>query len=36
MEVKMPEKLSVDELYKCCNQDLFKFKTTNDLPLFKQ
>ncbi|HBG93338.1 MAG: ATP-dependent protease [Nitrospirae bacterium GWF2_44_13] len=32
----MPEKLSVDELYKCCNQDLFKFKTTDELPLFEE
>ena len=32
----MPEKLSVDELYKCCNQDIFKFKTTDDLPLFEE
>jgi len=31
MEVKMPEKLSVDELYKCCGEDIFKFKTTDDL-----
>ncbi|GFP33172.1 hypothetical protein HKBW3S42_01493, partial [Candidatus Hakubella thermalkaliphila] len=32
----MPEKLSVDELYKCCNPDIFKFKTTDDLPLFEE
>ena len=32
----MPDKLSVDELYKCCNQDIFKFNTTDDLPLFEE
>ena len=32
----MPDKLSVDELYRCCNQDIFKFKTTDDLPLLRK
>ncbi len=30
----MPEKLSVDELYKCCDPSLFTFHTTDDLPDF--
>jgi len=32
----MPEKLSVDELYKCCNPGIFKFKTTAELPPFDE
>lgn len=31
----MSEKLSVDELYKRCNPDIFEFKTTNELPLLE-
>jgi len=30
----MPDKLSVDELYKCCDQNIFTFNSTDDLPLF--
>ncbi len=30
----MPEKLSVDELYKCCDPSIFTFHTTDDLPDF--
>ncbi|MCE5194303.1 MAG: AAA family ATPase [Nitrospiraceae bacterium] len=28
----MPEKLNVDQLYKRCNPDIFKFKTADELP----
>jgi lon-related putative ATP-dependent protease len=28
----MPKPLGVDELYKCCNQDIFKFNSTEELP----
>jgi lon-related putative ATP-dependent protease len=28
----MPKTLGVDELYKCCNQNIFKFNTTAELP----
>ncbi len=31
----MPQKLSVDELYKCCDPDMFKFNTTDQLPPFE-
>lgn len=31
----MPQKLSVDELYKCCDPDIFKFNTTDELPPFE-
>ena len=31
----MPEKLSVNELYKCCDLNIFKFNTTDDLPPFE-
>ena len=30
----MPEKLSVEELYKCCDPGIFTFHTTDDLPMF--
>ncbi len=30
----MPDKLSVDELYKCCEPNIFAFDTTDDLPVF--
>lgn len=30
----MPDKLSVEELYKCCDQNIFTFNSTDDLPLF--
>jgi len=30
----MPDKLTVDELYKCCDPSIFTFKTTDDLPVF--
>jgi lon-related putative ATP-dependent protease len=30
----MPDKLSVDELYKCCEPSIFAFDTTDDLPVF--
>jgi len=30
----MPDKLSVDELYKCCDPNVFTFNTTDDLPVF--
>lgn len=30
----MPDKLSVDELYKCCEPSIFTFNTTDDLPVF--
>ncbi len=32
----MPEKLSVNELYRFCNPDIFTFHTTNDLPDLKE
>ena len=28
----MPKPLGVDELYRCCDQDIFKFNTTAELP----
>ena len=28
----MPKPLGVDELYKCCDQNIFKFNTTAELP----
>jgi lon-related putative ATP-dependent protease len=28
----MPKPLGVDELYKCCNENIFKFNTTAELP----
>jgi len=31
----MHGKLSADELYKCCDLDILKFKTTDDLPLLE-
>ncbi len=31
----MPEKLSVNDLYKCCDLNIFKFNTTDDLPPFE-
>jgi lon-related putative ATP-dependent protease len=31
----MPEKLRIDELYKCCDMNIFKFNTTDDLPPFE-
>ncbi|TAL24226.1 MAG: ATP-dependent protease, partial [Nitrospirae bacterium] len=31
----MPDKLSMDELYKCCDMNIFKFDTTDDLPPFE-
>jgi lon-related putative ATP-dependent protease len=34
VEVYMPDKLSVDELYKCCEPNIFAFDTTDDLPVF--
>ena len=30
----MPEKLSVEELYKCCDPGIFTFHTTDELPMF--
>jgi lon-related putative ATP-dependent protease len=33
-EEYMPDKLSVDELYKCCEPNIFAFDTTDDLPVF--
>jgi lon-related putative ATP-dependent protease len=30
----MPDKLSVDELFKCCDPGIFDFNTTDDLPVF--
>ncbi len=30
----MPDKLSVGELYKCCDPNAFTFNTTDDLPVF--
>ncbi len=30
----MAEKLSIDELYKCCDPNIFTFNTTDDLPVF--
>ena len=30
----MPDKLSVDELFKCCEPSIFDFDTTDDLPVF--
>jgi len=30
----MSRKLSIDELYKCCDPDIFTFTTTDDLPVF--
>jgi lon-related putative ATP-dependent protease len=30
----MPDKLSVEELYKCCDPSVFTFSTTADLPAF--
>jgi lon-related putative ATP-dependent protease len=33
-EVCMPDKLSVDELFKCCDPGIFVFNTTDDLPSF--
>ncbi|MBI5187806.1 MAG: AAA family ATPase [Nitrospirae bacterium] len=30
----MPDKLSADELYKCCDPDVFTFNTTDELPTF--
>jgi lon-related putative ATP-dependent protease len=30
----MAEKLSIDELYKCCDPNIFIFNTTDDLPVF--
>ncbi|MFH0933489.1 MAG: ATP-binding protein [Nitrospirota bacterium] len=30
----MPDKLSADELYKCCDPNVFTFNTTDDLPVF--
>jgi lon-related putative ATP-dependent protease len=32
----MPEKLSPHELYRICDPDIFSFKTTDDLPDFKE
>lgn len=31
----MHQKLSVDELYKCCDTSIFKFDTTDQLPFFE-
>ena len=31
----MPERLSVNELYKCCDLNIFKFDTTDELPAFE-
>ncbi|MBI4691375.1 MAG: AAA family ATPase [Nitrospirae bacterium] len=31
----MPGKLSIDELYKCCDLNILKFNTTDDLPSFE-
>ncbi|MDP3111308.1 MAG: ATP-binding protein [Thermodesulfovibrionales bacterium] len=31
----MPDKLSINELYKCCDMNIFKFNTTDDLPPFE-
>ncbi|MEW6108799.1 MAG: ATP-binding protein [Nitrospirota bacterium] len=28
----MPKSLGIDELYKCCDPNIFKFKTTDELP----
>jgi lon-related putative ATP-dependent protease len=33
-EEYMPDKLSVDELFKCCDPGIFDFNTTDDLPVF--
>src|SRR4030043_864814 len=30
----MPEKLSIEELYKCCDPGIFTFHTTDELPMF--
>ncbi len=30
----MPDKLSIDELYRCCDQKTFTFETTDELPSF--
>ena len=30
----MPDKLSLDEIYKCCDPAIFTFNTTDDLPAF--
>jgi lon-related putative ATP-dependent protease len=30
----MPDKLSVDELFRCCDPSIFAFNTTDDLPVF--
>ena len=30
----MPDKLSVDELFRCCDPSIFAFNTTDDLPSF--
>jgi lon-related putative ATP-dependent protease len=34
VEEYMPDKLSVDELFKCCDPGIFDFNTTDDLPVF--
>ncbi len=31
----MPDKLSINELYKCCDLNIFKFNTTDELPPFE-
>jgi len=31
----MPDRLSINELYKCCDPNIFKFNTTDDLPSFE-